>query len=193
MTNRRVGILMGGWSGERDVSLKTGEGVARALESRGHRVVAYERFGSLYELPRAVYFDDEIMHVWQMLGIVDAISQPYEIDGYRLSSRVSIGIAIGPADGGNADDLLMAAGRLSYWDAMVVTAARDAGCDLLLSEDLHDGARFGSLVGIAHSAQSVSERWASWMAAIGGQARVMIGPRSVIFASEPRISVSTRR
>ena len=30
---------MGGWSGERDVSLKTGEGVARALESRGHRVV----------------------------------------------------------------------------------------------------------------------------------------------------------
>ncbi|HKN13531.1 MAG TPA: primosomal protein N' [Candidatus Binatus sp.] len=43
-------------------------------------------------------------------------------------------------------------------------------------------ARFGSLVGIAHSAQSVSERWASWMAALGGQARVMIGPRSVIFA-----------
>src|SRR3984957_4146329 len=43
-------------------------------------------------------------------------------------------------------------------------------------------ARFGSLVGIAHSAQSVTERWASWMAAIGGQARVMIGPRSVIFA-----------
>ncbi|MGH7924078.1 MAG: replication restart helicase PriA, partial [Candidatus Binatus sp.] len=43
-------------------------------------------------------------------------------------------------------------------------------------------ARFGSLVGIAHSAQSVSERWASWMAAIGGQARLMIGPRSVIFA-----------
>ena len=43
-------------------------------------------------------------------------------------------------------------------------------------------AHFDSLVGIAHSAQSVSERWASWMAALGGQARVMIGPRSVIFA-----------
>jgi primosomal protein N' (replication factor Y) len=43
-------------------------------------------------------------------------------------------------------------------------------------------ARFGRLVGIAHSAQSVTERWASWMAALGGQARVMIGPRSVIFA-----------
>ena len=43
-------------------------------------------------------------------------------------------------------------------------------------------ARFGSLVAIAHSAQSVSERWASWMAALGGRARVMIGPRSAIFA-----------
>lgn len=43
-------------------------------------------------------------------------------------------------------------------------------------------ARFGSLVGIAHSAQSVTERWASWMAAIGGRARIMIGPRSAIFA-----------
>jgi D-alanine-D-alanine ligase len=29
---------MGGWSAEREVSLKSGEGVARALESRGHRV-----------------------------------------------------------------------------------------------------------------------------------------------------------
>jgi primosomal protein N' (replication factor Y) len=43
-------------------------------------------------------------------------------------------------------------------------------------------ARFGSIVAVAHSAQSVSERWASWMAAIGGDARVMIGPRSAIFA-----------
>jgi primosomal protein N' (replication factor Y) (superfamily II helicase) len=43
-------------------------------------------------------------------------------------------------------------------------------------------ARFGPMVGIAHSAQNVSERWASWMAALSGDARIMIGPRSVIFA-----------
>jgi len=43
-------------------------------------------------------------------------------------------------------------------------------------------ARFGALVAVAHSAQNVSERWASWMSAIGGAARIMIGPRSVIFA-----------
>lgn len=33
-----VAVLMGGWSAEREVSLMSGEGVAKALESRGHRV-----------------------------------------------------------------------------------------------------------------------------------------------------------
>jgi len=41
---------------------------------------------------------------------------------------------------------------------------------------------FGALVAIAHSAQNVAERWASWMAALGGEARIMIGPRSAVFA-----------
>jgi predicted nucleic acid-binding protein len=40
---------------------------------------------------------------------------------------------------------LMAAGQLGYWDAMLVTASRDAGCTTFLSEDMHDGARFGPL------------------------------------------------
>src|SRR6516165_1702381 len=47
MNKKRVGVLMGGWSAERDVSLRTGEGVAAALESRGHDVV------------RIVWGDDE--------------------------------------------------------------------------------------------------------------------------------------
>lgn len=33
-----VAVLMGGWSAERSVSLMSGEGVAKALESRGHTV-----------------------------------------------------------------------------------------------------------------------------------------------------------
>ena len=39
MTDRRVGVLMGGISAEREVSLRTGDGVATALEARGHEVV----------------------------------------------------------------------------------------------------------------------------------------------------------
>ncbi|GLV29530.1 D-alanine--D-alanine ligase [Sphingobium sp. TomTYG75] len=33
-----IAVLMGGWSAERPVSLMSGEGVAKALESRGHKV-----------------------------------------------------------------------------------------------------------------------------------------------------------
>ena len=33
-----VAVLMGGWANERPVSLMSGEGVAKALETRGHKV-----------------------------------------------------------------------------------------------------------------------------------------------------------
>ncbi len=39
MSKKRVGVLMGGLSAESDVSLRTGAGVAEALEERGHDVV----------------------------------------------------------------------------------------------------------------------------------------------------------
>ncbi|MGQ0590780.1 MAG: D-alanine--D-alanine ligase [Sphingosinicella sp.] len=37
MRKLHVAVLMGGWSAEREVSLVTGNGVAEALESRGHK------------------------------------------------------------------------------------------------------------------------------------------------------------
>jgi 2-polyprenyl-6-methoxyphenol hydroxylase-like FAD-dependent oxidoreductase len=46
-----------------------GQTLAALLAREGHRVAVYERFSCLYDLPRAVYFDDEIMQVWQSLGI----------------------------------------------------------------------------------------------------------------------------
>ncbi len=36
---RRIGVLMGGWSSEREISLRSGNAVADALESRGHDVL----------------------------------------------------------------------------------------------------------------------------------------------------------
>jgi D-alanine-D-alanine ligase len=38
MDKKRVGVLMGGFGAEREVSLRTGDGVAAALEARGHHV-----------------------------------------------------------------------------------------------------------------------------------------------------------
>jgi D-alanine-D-alanine ligase len=60
MKSKRVGVLMGGWSAERDVSLATGEGVAAALESRGHdvaRIVWDEAGPGLDQLVRAARVD----------------------------------------------------------------------------------------------------------------------------------------
>jgi predicted nucleic acid-binding protein len=36
--------------------------------------------------------------------------------------------------------------QLALWDALIVRAAQVAGCERLLTEDLHDGARFGDVV-----------------------------------------------
>jgi 2-polyprenyl-6-methoxyphenol hydroxylase-like FAD-dependent oxidoreductase/catechol 2,3-dioxygenase-like lactoylglutathione lyase family enzyme len=51
-----------------------GQTIAALLARRGHRVAVYERFGDIYRLPRAVYFDDEIMQVWQDLGITEELA-----------------------------------------------------------------------------------------------------------------------
>lgn len=38
-----------------------------------------------------------------------------------------------------------AAGRFSFWDSMLLASAAEAGCTLVLSEDMKDGARFGAI------------------------------------------------
>ncbi len=43
-------------------------------------------------------------------------------------------------------------------------------------------ARFGPLVAVAHSAQKISERWAAWNAALSRRSRILLGPRSALFA-----------
>jgi predicted nucleic acid-binding protein len=35
--------------------------------------------------------------------------------------------------------------RFSYWDGVLLAAAAEAGCTTILSEDMADGARFGSI------------------------------------------------
>lgn len=35
--------------------------------------------------------------------------------------------------------------RISYWDAAILEAARSAGCEVVLSEDLSDGEDYGGI------------------------------------------------
>jgi diguanylate cyclase (GGDEF)-like protein len=47
-------------------------------------------------------------------ALVAAVMVPYEINGHQIRSSISIGIAVGPRDGQNAEDLLMAADLALY-------------------------------------------------------------------------------
>ena len=47
-------------------------------------------------------------------ALVEAVVAPYEIIGHQIRTSISIGIAIGPHDGRDADDLLMAADLALY-------------------------------------------------------------------------------
>jgi diguanylate cyclase (GGDEF)-like protein len=49
-----------------------------------------------------------------MLRLAEAVSEPCDLDGHHFTSSVSIGVAVGPTDGDNADDLLMAADLALY-------------------------------------------------------------------------------
>ncbi len=51
----------------------TGAALANLLGASGVRTVVVEREPEVYALPRAVHFDDEIMRVFQSLGLADAI------------------------------------------------------------------------------------------------------------------------
>ncbi len=46
--------------------------------------------------------------------MINAVLQPYEIDGYQMRTSISIGIAIGLQDGKDGDELLMAADLALY-------------------------------------------------------------------------------
>jgi len=48
-------------------------------------------------------------------------------------------------DGVNLALAQMAAGQMSYWDALMLASAREAGCTVFISEDLQNGARLFGL------------------------------------------------
>ena len=120
-----------------------------------------------------------------------ATSPPYELTPEQMESVGAIAARI---DGGDFETFLLwgvtGSGKTEVY-LQVAARALAAGRQVIvmvpeiaLADELVRSfrARFGDLVGIAHSAQTVAERWSSWKAALAGQARIMIGPRSLIFA-----------
>jgi diguanylate cyclase (GGDEF)-like protein len=88
--------------------------VAKRLESLLRREDLLARLGGdeFAIVVRNVDSRDELEALAERL--VSSVLEPYEISGYRIRTSVSIGIAVGPEDGENADDLLMAADLALY-------------------------------------------------------------------------------
>ncbi|HSO98063.1 MAG TPA: bifunctional 3-(3-hydroxy-phenyl)propionate/3-hydroxycinnamic acid hydroxylase [Solirubrobacteraceae bacterium] len=52
-----------------------GQALAALLGRAGHRVGAFERYGEIYRLPRAVHLDHEIMRLLQALGLDNVLAE----------------------------------------------------------------------------------------------------------------------
>jgi D-alanine-D-alanine ligase len=96
MEIRRVGVLMGGFSAEREVSLRTGEGVAAALESRGYDVALLDwgpDSAELSELVRGAHVDAVFVALHGrggedgcVQGMLEVLGVPYTGSGVLASA-----------------------------------------------------------------------------------------------------------
>jgi 2-polyprenyl-6-methoxyphenol hydroxylase-like FAD-dependent oxidoreductase len=68
--------------------------LAALLGRLGHRVIVLERYDGLYNLPRAACFDDEIMRVFQKLGLAEEIGRgarpQYDYDWVNAAGDVLV-------------------------------------------------------------------------------------------------------
>ncbi len=97
MTGRRVGVLYGGLSAEREVSLSTGRGVIAALQAGGFDVVPVDATADLGALIRALVEPVRVDCVFNALhgrfgedgtiqGVLDWLGIPYTHSGLRASA-----------------------------------------------------------------------------------------------------------
>ncbi|HVE86238.1 MAG TPA: D-alanine--D-alanine ligase [Myxococcales bacterium] len=89
----RVGVLMGGWGEERDISIKTGEGVALALEARGHAVTRILAGPGLDQSLRASEIDVAFLALHgrmgedgKVQGLLEVMEIPYTGSGVMASA-----------------------------------------------------------------------------------------------------------
>jgi D-alanine-D-alanine ligase len=95
MPRQRVGVVMGGWGEEREISLCTGEAVAAALSGRGHTVVPVVAGGAepLEALLRATRLDAAFLALHgrtgedgSVQGLCEILGLPYTGSGVLASA-----------------------------------------------------------------------------------------------------------
>ena len=90
---KRVGVLMGGWGEEREISVKTGEAVAAALESKGHSVTRILAGPGLDKALRAADIEVAFLALHgrmgedgKVQGLLEVLEIPYTGSGVMASA-----------------------------------------------------------------------------------------------------------
>jgi D-alanine-D-alanine ligase len=90
---RRIGVLMGGWGEEREISLKTGEAVALALEANGHDVARVRAGPGLDQALRAASIELAFLALHgrmgedgRVQGLLEVLGVPYTGSGLLASA-----------------------------------------------------------------------------------------------------------
>jgi D-alanine-D-alanine ligase len=90
---KRVGVLMGGWGEEREISLKTGEAVVAALEARGHTVTRVFAGPGLDRALRSAELDVAFLALHgrmgedgKVQGLLELLELPYTGSGVMASA-----------------------------------------------------------------------------------------------------------
>lgn len=93
MTQRRVGVLLGGWGEEREISVKTGEAIATALERRGHGVTRIIAGPGLDQAVRNAQVDVAFLALHgrmgedgKVQGLLEVMGLPYTGSGVLASA-----------------------------------------------------------------------------------------------------------
>jgi D-alanine-D-alanine ligase len=93
MAQRRVGVLLGGWGEERDISVKTGEAIATALETRGHAVTRIIAGPGLDQAVRSAQVDVAFLALHgrmgedgKVQGLLEVLGVPYTGSGVLASA-----------------------------------------------------------------------------------------------------------
>ncbi len=89
----RVGILMGGWGEEREISLKTGEAIGQALEANGHDVVRINATAGIDVVLREAAIDTAFLALHgrmgedgKIQGLLEVMGIPYTGSGVMASA-----------------------------------------------------------------------------------------------------------
>jgi predicted nucleic acid-binding protein len=105
----------------------TAELVVRALSER-RSAVALQVVGEVQNVLRRKFKAPS----WKAAQVGYNLLQAFETFAY---SRDAVDRALGQ----------LSAGRFSYWDALLLASADEAGCTTLLSEDMRSGDRLGNV------------------------------------------------